>query len=131
MAENATSTVSPVEGREDSHPIESMDTTVQDSSVSPALSYESDDEEEEEDDEEEEDFPDETHHETGAHPLDALISQLRGLLCQVKSRRSCPLSAYDCLRHLSVLRLYEDTRDGKAERDVAQALAKVLWVARE
>jgi len=132
LAENATSTVSTAEGREGSHPIESQDTTAQDSSVSPAFSYElSSDEEEEDEEDEEEELPDEIPQESDTHPLDSLITQLRGLLCQVKSRRSCALSAYDCLRHLSVLRLFEGMRDGRGEREVAQELAKLLWVGRE
>jgi hypothetical protein len=132
MAGNATLTESAAEGWEGSHPIESQDTTAQDSSVSPAFSYEfSSDEEEDDEEDEEEELPDEIPQESDTHPLDSLITQLKGLLCQVKSRRSCALSAYDCLRHLSVLRLFEGTRDGRGEKKVAQELAKLLWVGRE
>ena len=56
------------------------------------------------------------------------IIELKALLSQVKNQRQCPLSAYDYMRHLSVLRYLEWTiNEEKPEQEAARQLAELLW----
>jgi hypothetical protein len=60
--------------------------------------------------------------------MDEVIADLKCKLSQVKNKRTYPHSAYDCLRHLSILRFFEWTSKGqKSEQEAARELAVLLW----
>lgn len=62
-------------------------------------------------------------------PVETLIANLTFQLSHVKNQRICSYSAYDALRHLSVLRFLEHTLNGRmSENDAASQLAEILWV---
>ena len=61
-------------------------------------------------------------------PIDQIIAELKAEVSQVKNKRICTLSAYDYMRHLSILRFFEWTvEEGKPEQDAARELAMLLW----
>src|ERR1700689_3937341 len=62
-------------------------------------------------------------------PIEQMIGHLKSRLSQVKNKRDCTWSAYDYMRHLSILRYFEWTLlDMKPEQDVARQLAELLWI---
>ena len=61
-------------------------------------------------------------------PVEEVIVELKELLSHVKNQRRCPLSAYDFMRHLSILRFLEWTGTGqKNELEAAREVAELLW----
>jgi hypothetical protein len=61
-------------------------------------------------------------------PINQVIAKLKWEVSQVKNKRICTLSAYEYMRHLSVLRFLEWTiEEGKPEQDASRQLAELLW----
>ena len=74
------------------------------------------------------DFSEDNENAEDYQPIDQIIAELKGVLSQVKNKRTCTFSAYDYMRHLSILRFFEWTVEGgRSEQDAARELAVLLW----
>jgi hypothetical protein len=58
---------------------------------------------------------------------DDLIHELKSTLSQVKNKRICTYSAYEYMRHLSVLRFFQWTAEGKSDQEAARKIAELFW----